>query len=460
MHFGHSREYTVDFLASQMPAARRVHSLSVTDPASQVASTADSHRTVLVAPTYNHAAALASFLPSLDVCALPCIAIDDGSTDQTSIVLAAWCDQQPSRRWLLTHDHNRGKAAALHAAFDLARQKNFTHALTIDTDGQHDARDIAGLLAASRHEPHLLIIGARDVRTRGYPLRSRVGRAISNALVWLASGQRVQDSQSGMRVYPLDTLARATPRRGWAPRYGFETEVLTRLGLQGVGCRETPIRCIYQPRDTARSHFRVFADSWRAMMMHARLLAAAHTWRSPAQQHGDALLGTIPRRLLWWFAPMRIVRMARGDERDRRAFAASVAWGAFMAIAPLYGVKTVVCLWLSRRFGLHPLVVIAVSSITSPPIGFVVIAASIMLGHMLLEGTGPDAEHWSTLLTTIRSDIGSLPARLHGLFVEWLVGGFIAAIIVGLLTYVISRVVLRGSRKPALTNPAPPHPPA
>ncbi|MFN5944879.1 MAG: DUF2062 domain-containing protein [Phycisphaerae bacterium] len=431
----------------------------MTAPASQVASTADSHRTVLVAPSYNHAPALAAFLPSLDACDLPCIAIDDGSTDQTSAVLAAWRDQQPSRRWLITHDRNRGKAAALLAAFELACEKGFKYALTIDTDGQHDARDIAGLLAASRHEPHLLIIGARSVRTRGYPLRSRVGRAISNALVWLASGQRVQDSQSGMRVYPLDTLACVTPPRGWAPRYGFETEVLTRLGLQGVGCRETPIRCIYQSRDTARSHFRVFADSWRAITMHARLLAAAHAWGHPAHQHGDTLLGTIPRRLLWWFAPMRIVRMARGDERERRAFAASVAWGAFMAIAPLYGVKTVVCLWLSRRFALHPLVVIAVSSISSPPMGFVIVAASIMLGHMLLERTGPDAEHWSTLLTTIRSDIGSLPTRVQGLFVEWLVGGFIAAIIVGLLTYVISRVALRSSRRQALTSATPPCPP-
>ncbi|MFN7429633.1 MAG: DUF2062 domain-containing protein [bacterium] len=432
----------------------------MTAPAPLVAPSADRHRTVIVAPTYNHAPALAAFLPSLDACEISCIAIDDGSTDHTPAVLTSWRNARPAQRWLITHEHNRGKAAALHAAFALAGDLGFTHALTIDTDGQHDAHDIAALLAASRNEPHLLIIGSRDTRTRGYPLRSRIGRAISNALVWFASGQVVRDSQSGMRVYPLDVLARITPRKGWAARYGFETEVLTLLGLHGIGCRDRPIRCIYQQCEVARSHFRVFADSCSSMAMHARLLVKAHAWGCTPREHGKAVLGTIPRRLLWWFSPTRLLRMARGDATDRRAFAASVAWGAFMAIAPLYGVKTVVCLWLSYRYSLHPCVVIAVSSLSAPPMGFVIIAASIMLGHMLLGQTGLDSEYWALLGVTIRSDTGSLLTRVNGLLVEWLVGGFAGAIIVGLLTYAISRLLLRSRRVDALTSPTQQRPPA
>lgn len=407
----------------------------------------DSHRTVILAPTFNHAVLLGQFLPGLDICEQPCIAIDDGSTDATPAVLAAWVNALPARRTLITHMQNRGKAAALQLGFSKARELGFTHALTIDTDGQHDPRDVAALLAASRREPEALVIGARDARTPGYPWRSRFGRAVSNALVWLESGQIVRDSQSGMRIYPLEVIARAAPAKGWAPRYGFETQVLTVLGLQGVGCCDVPIRCIYQPRDIALSHFRVFTDSSRALVMHAKLLLRAHAWGRSPRVRGPAVLGTIPRRLIWWFAPMRVLHMARGDAQNRRAFAASVGWGAFMAISPLYGIKTLLCLWLARRFSLHPLVVIAVSSLSSPPMGFFTIAASIMLGHMLLHGTGNDAAHWSSLLSTVRTDTGTLLTRLHDLLMEWLVGGFVGAIVVGLVAYMLTHRLL-------LTSPA------
>jgi hypothetical protein len=92
--------------------------------------------------------------------------------------------------------------------------------------------------------------------------------------------------------------------------------------------------------------------------------------------------------------------------------------------------------------------------------GFVIIAASIMLGHMLLGQTGLDSEYWALLGVTIRSDTGSLLTRVNGLLVEWLVGGFAGAIIVGLLTYAISRLLLRSRRVDALTSPTQQRPPA
>lgn len=398
---------------------------------------------MVVAPTYNHAESLRLFLPRLEACGLPCIVIDDGSTDESAKFLEAWRSEAPALRTVIRHAQNLGKAAALQTGFAHARQVGCTHALTIDTDGQHDVEDIGALLEQSRREPDKLVIGARDARTPGYPIRSRVGRTISNFLVWLESGQNVSDSQSGMRIYPLAAIASAKPGRGWAARYGFETQVLTRLGMRGIGCAEVPIRCVYQPREIGRTHFRVIEDSSRAVAMHARLLIEAHGWGPPAQKRGTALLGTLPRRLLWWFAPRRVIAMARGAEVDRKALAASVGCGAFMAFAPLYGVKTVCCLWLAKRFSLHPLVVVAVSSVSSPPLGLFFIAASIVLGHAILNQTVAGAETWNALVSTLRGDTGGPLTRLRGLVAEWVVGGFVGGALVGLAAYALCRCFLR-----------------
>src|SRR5439155_15804669 len=130
-----------------------------------------------------------------------------------------------SRLVLLAHHQNRGKAAALRTGFAAAAERGHTHAVTIDTDGQHEPTDIPALLRAAEQSPKALIVGARDEMAADYPARSRVGRRGSNFFVWLESGLRVSDSQCGLRVYPLELLRVARCGAGY---FGFETEILTR----------------------------------------------------------------------------------------------------------------------------------------------------------------------------------------------------------------------------------------
>jgi len=137
--------------------------------------------------------------------------------------------------------------------------------------------------------------------------------------------------------------------------------------------------------------------------------------------------------------------MARGDAASQERLAASVGVGLLMATLPVYGVKTVICLWISGRFRLHPLAVIGTSSLSTPPLGLVFVALSICVGGLLINGSVPDlsaidlrqAAQWSTF---------------NALLVEWLLGSVIAGVGLGLLGYSIVRAILTRPSPPQATS--------
>ncbi len=402
----------------------------------------------VIAPTYNHAASLLGVLEELDLCGLVTIVVNDGATDHTAAVLDRWINEpSKSARRVLTHTTNLGKAQALRTGFTEAARAGFTHAATIDSDGQHEVADLVRLVRASALSPGALLVGARTTAGSGAPIASRLGRSISNAMVWLESGVRVTDSQSGLRVYPLAHLSVLDSA---APRYGFETEVLVRAGWHGVTVIEQPIRCIYRLPGGRTTHFRLFADTARAVAMHARLLWCAHLAQPVmAQPDRGSGSGTIFRRLASWFSPRRLFRMARGSAVSKERLAASVGVGLLIATLPIYGIKTVTCLWIAARFRLHPLAVVGVSSLSSPPVGLVFVAMSVAVGGLLLNG------QWPSLTMSELRDVANW-SGLSRFLVDWLVGSVVVGTSLGILGFVLTRAVLaRSPNRPREVTPQP-----
>src|SRR5688572_10593593 len=133
---------------------------------------------VVVAPTYNNARTLRAVIDGVTSRRLRLIVVDDGSTDETPAILNSRA--QDGQVTVLAHERNRGKAAALRTAFAAAADAGFTHAVSIDTDGQHDPAEIPKLLARARETPEALVLGLRDESAPGYPGKSRLGRRVSN----------------------------------------------------------------------------------------------------------------------------------------------------------------------------------------------------------------------------------------------------------------------------------------
>lgn len=231
----------------------------------------ESFKPAILTPTFNNAATLAGILARLRPLSLPLFVINDGATDETALILQRVAHDWPEIR-ILTHSQNRGKAAALHTGFAAAAAAGFTHALTVDTDGQHDPEQAPLLLEMARANPRALVLGARPWNPEGCPPRSTMGRRVSNALLRWESGARVSDSQTGYRVYPLALMRAIACRTG---RFSFETEVIARARWAGFQVMQTPIDSRYLPPETRVSHFKPFADSMRALLLHLLLLPQA-----------------------------------------------------------------------------------------------------------------------------------------------------------------------------------------
>ncbi len=244
-----------------------------------------STRFAIVAPTYNNALTLPDILERIDATGFSAIVVNDGSSDATAEILASWVRRhEPPAFSCVTHEHNRGKAAALRTGFGRAIELGFTHAVTIDTDGQLNPEQIPDLVAAAEAHPHALIIGTRDDTRPDYPSRSRLGRRISNCAIRVASGATVQDSLCGFRVYPLE--AAQLPCR--ARHFGWEAEIITRAAWAGYGIVNVPVQCRYFHDEKRVSHLNPWRETVRGILLHARLIFTRLLFPARTRPHGTA----------------------------------------------------------------------------------------------------------------------------------------------------------------------------
>jgi glycosyltransferase involved in cell wall biosynthesis len=204
-------------------------------------------------PAFNEASHIAHVVEGARKHVESVIVIDDGSNDGTAELArnaGAFCIQSPS---------NCGKAAALRRGFIHARAQNFTHVITLDGDGQHLPQDIPVLLQVARETDADLIIGARSFdrtlmpRARYYS--NTIGSRWASALV----GRKIEDSQSGFRLFRLDALNHAKLR---SERYEFEMEVLIKMGRAGCTIAHAPIHMVYD-NGQARSKMKPLRDTAR-----------------------------------------------------------------------------------------------------------------------------------------------------------------------------------------------------
>src|SRR5687767_8304967 len=90
----------------------------------------------VIIPTYNNAATLGKLIEDVAQYSDHIIVVNDGSVDNTLDIVQQYPDVQ-----LISYANNVGKGWALRKAFKYAAEKNYEYAITIDSDGQHFAKD-------------------------------------------------------------------------------------------------------------------------------------------------------------------------------------------------------------------------------------------------------------------------------------------------------------------------------
>jgi glycosyltransferase involved in cell wall biosynthesis len=203
----------------------------------------------------------------------PVWVIVDGSTDGSAEKLSAMARSDPGLR-VLVRERNGGKGAALLDGLIAARCQGFTHALTMDADGQHPADRIGAFMNASTAAPEAMILGDPVFDASAPPIRLR-GRRIANwctNLETLWAG--VHDTLFGFRVYPIAPLIEVMQRSRWMRRFDFDAEAVVRLTWRGVPVVNLPAPVLYfTAEEGGVSHFNYWRDNVLLTSMYLRLLA-------------------------------------------------------------------------------------------------------------------------------------------------------------------------------------------
>ncbi len=202
----------------------------------------------------------------------PVWVVVDGSTDGTAEGLQVMARQDPGLRvWVLPQ--NSGKGAAVLHGLQLAQAAGYTHALAMDSDGQHPADLIPAFMQAAIARPETMVLG-RPVFDASAPLLRVRGRRVSNWWTNIETlGAGVADSLYGFRVYPVAMLAAVMARQPWMRRFDFDTEAVVRLAWRGVKPvnLDAPVKYL-RADEGGVSHFRYGRDNLLLSWMHTRLM--------------------------------------------------------------------------------------------------------------------------------------------------------------------------------------------
>lgn len=185
------------------------------------------------------------------------VVVDDGSGEDFRAVF----DSIPDFATLLRHEVNRGKGAALKTAlaYVLEHLPECDLALTADADGQHRFEDILKVNESAKAHPGALVLGSRKFEG-DVPFRSRFGNGITRQVFAIASGRKVYDTQTGLRVFDREAMRRFVEVAG--DRYEYEINMLLEAAQSGMPIIEETIATVYL-NDNKASHFNTFRDSFK-----------------------------------------------------------------------------------------------------------------------------------------------------------------------------------------------------
>jgi putative flippase GtrA len=214
----------------------------------------------VVIPAYKPGAALPELISELRARGYGAIVVvNDGSGPEFDGCFKAIASQEGI--CLAEHAVNLGKGAALKTGMNLAlvRFPNCIGAVTADADGQHSPDDVVKVGEQLRCNRESMVLGARTFDEK-VPWKSRIGNNVTRQLMRVIAGQKISDTQTGLRGIPA-SLMRGLLRLP-SSGYEFELDMLMACKQQGFEVLEVPIRTIYLDHNRG-SHFHPLFDSMK-----------------------------------------------------------------------------------------------------------------------------------------------------------------------------------------------------
>lgn len=374
---------------------------------------------VIVIPTYNNGKTLAAIIEDVCVYAEDIIVINDGSTDDTADIL----EQYPDIK-IITHPVNKGKGTALKHGLSQAQKDGFRYAITIDSDGQHFASDIPRFTEAIEKEPDTLLVGARNLASDNMPGKNTFANKFSNFWFRLETGLKLEDTQSGYRLYPLRQM---NVQSFWyTAKYEFELEAIVFAAWRGITVKNIPIHVYYPPQEERVSHFRPFRDFTRISILNTILVLVTCLWIIPRN---------LLRKLSWSNCKRFFSEQILNTQESNLKIVWAIMLGIFMGILPFWGYQMLLTLFFAHLLRLNKVIAVVAANISIPPMIPFLLYGSYRTGCLVL-GTAPDLH-----LEDISFE------NLKSVLEQYLIGSVIFAIACSLLSGIVSAALLAICRR-------------
>ncbi len=206
---------------------------------------------LVIIPAYNEEKNIARLVGEIRSLGFPVLVVDDGSKDAT-------VDKaQGAGAEVLVATTNQGKGATLQRGFQWFLGKNYSAALIMDSDGQHDPKELSLFLKTLNQNDAQVVVGNRLHDPNGMPwIRRTTNRWMSRIISSIAK-QEVPDSQCGYRAIRREVLQKITLNTA---HFEIESEILLEAARHGFKITSIPVRCVYQDE---KSRINPFGDTIR-----------------------------------------------------------------------------------------------------------------------------------------------------------------------------------------------------
>jgi len=379
----------------------------------------------VIIPTYNNCFTIASVVESVLNYSENIIVVNDGCTDNTAEILKTY-----DKIIVINIKRNKGKGYAIRIGFKEAIKLEYDYAITIDADGQHYADDIPKFLTELEKQPESIIIGNRNMEQDGIPKKSSFGKRFSNFWFWVNTGNKIPDTQSGYRLYPLFLFKKV---KFFTRKYEFEIEVLVRLAWKGIKITSIPIQVKYFSPEERVSHFRPFKDFGRISILNTVLVTYALIFIHPFW-----FIKKLNKKNIKQFIDTNILKSK--DSNTKITF--SVMLGVFMGSSPFWGWQMTIVFFLSILFKLNKVIALVASNISLPPMLPFIIYGSYKIGGFVYTKNVVEINFNSSIsLEMVKTN-----------FLQYFYGSLIFAFFLSLTIGVITFIVLKIWRKKPIND--------
>jgi glycosyltransferase involved in cell wall biosynthesis len=195
-------------------------------------------RVSFLVPAHNEAATIGEVLERVEALGLDAqvIVVDDGSTDSTAEILAAWRDGGDGR--VVVTQPNRGKGAAVRAAIP---HVDGDIAVIQDADMEYDPAEVPHLIEPIERGVADVVFGSRlsgGRPQRAYLFWHLVGNRFLSLVTNVLFNTTISDMETGYKAMRADVLRSLDLRRD---DFGIEPEITAKVCKRNLRVYELPV---------------------------------------------------------------------------------------------------------------------------------------------------------------------------------------------------------------------------